>query len=124
MSSLTGTKNLIDIKNLPLINFKDNTLAEGQFDYIYYAYGNIADIKDNINISFADKITAWDGFTNNTYVPKLFSKFSSNTIDNIVNALYDYSSEGITKTLDTKGYISKFTDDQLLIASNKGWTVT
>ena len=28
MSSLTGTKNLTDIKNLPLINFKDNTLAK------------------------------------------------------------------------------------------------
>lgn len=124
MSSLTGTKNLIDIKNLPLINFKDNTLAEGQLDYIYYAYGNIADIKDNINISFADKITAWKGFTDNNYVPKLFSKFSAKTIDNIVNALYDYSSVGITKTLDTKGYISKFTDEQLLIASNKGWTIT
>ena len=124
MSSLTGTKNLIDIKNLPLINFKDNTLAEGQLDYIYYAYGNIADIKDNINISFADKITAWKGFTDNGYVPKLFSKFSAKTIDNIVNALYDYSSVGITKTLDTKGYISKFTDEQLLIASNKGWTIT
>lgn len=124
MSSLTGTKNLTDIKNLPLINFKDNTLAEGQLDYIYYAYGNIADIKDNINISFADKITAWKGFTDNNYVPKLFSKFSAKTIDNIVNALYDYSSVGITKTLDTKGYISKFTDEQLLIASNKGWTIT
>lgn len=124
MSSLTGTKNLIDIKNLPLINFKDNTLAEGQLDYIYYAYGNIADIKDNINISFADKITAWKGFTDNGYVPKLFSKFSAKTIDNIVNTLYDYSSVGITKTLDTKGYISKFTDEQLLIASNKGWTIT
>lgn len=124
IGSLAGTKNLTDIENLPLINFKDNTLAEEQPEYVYYAYGNMTDIKDNINISFADKITAWDGFTNNTYVPKLFSKFSSNTIDNIVNALYDYSSEGITKTLDTKGYISKFTDDQLLIASNKGWTVT
>lgn len=124
MSSLTGTKNLTDIKNLPLINFKDSTLAEGQLDYIYYAYGNIADIKDNINISFADKITAWKGFTDNGYVPKLFSKFSAKTIDNIVNALYDYSSVGITKTLDTKGYISKFTDEQLLIASNKGWTIT
>ena len=124
MSSLTGTKNLTDIKNLPLINFKDNTLVEGQLDYIYYAYGNIADIKDNINISFADKITAWKGFTDNGYVPKLFSKFSAKTIDNIVNALYDYSSVGITKTLDTKGYISKFTDEQLLIASNKGWTIT
>lgn len=124
MSSLTGTKNLTDIKNLPLINFKDNTLDEGQLDYIYYAYGNIADIKDNINISFADKITAWKGFTDNGYVPKLFSKFSAKTIDNIVNALYDYSSVGITKTLDTKGYISKFTDEQLLIASNKGWTIT
>lgn len=124
MSSLTGTKNLTDIKNLPLINFKDNTLAEGQLDYIYYAYGNIADIKDNINISFADKITAWKGFTDNGYVPKLFSKFSAKTIDNIVNALYDYSSVGITKTLDTKGYISKFTDEQLLLASNKGWTIT
>lgn len=124
MSSLTGTKNLTDIKNLPLINFKDNTLAEGQLDYIYYAYGGIHDIKDNINISFADKITAWKGFTDNGYVPKLFSKFSAKTIDNIVNALYDYSSVGITKTLDTKGYISKFTDEQLLIASNKGWTIT
>ena len=124
MSSLTGTKNLTDIKNLPLINFKDNTLAEGRLDYIYYAYGNIVDIKDNINISFADKITAWKGFTDNGYVPKLFSKFSAKTIDNIVNALYDYSSVGITKTLDTKGYISKFTDEQLLIASNKGWTIT
>lgn len=124
MSSLTGTKNLTDIKNLPLINFKDNTLAEGRLDYIYYAYGNIVDIKDNINISFADKITAWKGFTDNGYVPKLFSKFSAKTIDNIVNALYDYSSVGITKTLDTKGYISKFTDNQLLLASNKGWTIT
>lgn len=124
IGSLAGTENLTDIENLPLINFKDNTLAEEQPEYVYYAYGNMTDIKDNINISFADKITVWDGFTNNTYVPKLFSKFSSNTIDNIVNALYDYSSEGITKTLDTKGYISKFTDDQLLIASNKGWTVT
>lgn len=124
MSSLTGTKNLTDIKNLPLINFKDNTLDEGQLDYIYYAYGGIHDIRDNINISFADKITAWKGFTDNGYVPKLFSKFSAKTIDNIVNALYDYSSVGITKTLDTKGYISKFTDEQLLIASNKGWTVT
>lgn len=123
-SSLIGTKNLMDIENLPLINFKDNTLAEEQLDYIYYAYGNIADIKDNINISFAEKITAWDGFTNNVYVPKLFSKFSPKTIDNIVNALYDYSSEGITKTLNTNGYISKFTDEQLLLASNKGWTVT
>ena len=123
-SSLTGTKNLTDIKNLPLINFKDNTLAEEQFDYVYYAYGSIKDIKDNINISFADKITAWNGFTNNVYVPKLFSKFSPKTIDNIVNALYDYSSEGITKTLNTQGYISKFTDEQLLLASNKGWTVT
>lgn len=124
MSSLTGTKNLTDIKNLPLINFKDNTLAEGQLDYIYYAYGNIVDIRDNINISFVDKITAWKGFTDNGYVPKLFSKFSAKTIDNIVNALYDYSSVGITKTLDTKGYISKFTDNQLLLASNKGWTIT
>lgn len=124
IGSLAGTKNLTDIENLPLINFKDNTLAEEQPEYVYYAYGNMTDIKDNINISFADKITAWDGFTNNTYVPKLFSKFSPKTIDNIVNALYDYSSEGITKTLNTRGYISKFTDEQLLLASNKGWTVT
>lgn len=124
VSLLTDTPKLKDIENLPLINFKDNKLQSGQLVYMYYAYGNINNIQDNINISFADKITEWDGFNNNVYVPKLFSKFSSQTIDNIVNALYDYSSEGITKTLDTKGYISRFTDEQLLIATNKGWTIT
>ncbi len=124
-SMLTGTKKLTRVENLPLINFITNPKPEGQLTSMLYAYGNRDAIPDNgLTFTFADKITSLWNIWSGDYMPNMFNKFTSEGLNNIVNALYDYASEGSTKTLNTNGYISRFTNEQLLIATNKGWTIT
>ena len=122
---LTGTKKLTRVENLPLINFITYPNQEGQFVSMLYAYGDRNDLPDNgLTFTFADKITSLWNLWSGVYIPNMFNKFSSETLDNIVNALYDYASEGSTKTLNTNGYLARFTEEQILIATNKGWTIT
>ena len=122
---LTGTKKLTRVENLPLINFITYPNQEEKLVSMLYAYGTRNELPDNgLTFTFADKITSLWNLWSGVYIPNMFNKFTVETLDNIVNALYDYASEGSTKTLNTNGYISRFTDEQLTIASNKGWTIT
>ena len=122
---LTGTKKLTNVENLPLINFITHPNQEEKLVSMLYAYGTSYDLPDNgLTFTFADKITSLWNLWSWVYIPNMFNKFTSEGLNNIVNALYDYASDGSTKTLNTNGYLSRFTDEQLLIATNKGWTIT
>lgn len=124
-SMLTGTNSLTRVENLPLVNYIVQSKHEGQMTCMLYAYGDRNKIPDNgLTFTFADKITSLWNLWSGVYIPNMFNKFTVETLDNIVKALYDYASDGSTKTLNTNGYISRFTNEQLIIASNKGWTIT
>jgi surface protein len=88
----------------------------------YWAYSNlnVNPIGQLITFSSVGKIKEFSAYYNQTF----FKRVASETITNLANALYDYSSEGTTKSLNTYNTLSYFTDDQVAIFTNKGWTLT
>jgi hypothetical protein len=90
------------------------------FQYWAYSNLNVNPIGQLITFSSIGKIKEFSIYYHQTF----FKRVASETITNLANALYDYSSEGTTKSLNTYNTLSYFTDDQVAIFTNKGWTLT
>jgi hypothetical protein len=119
--SVTGmfldTKNLKTIENCPIHGFDT-----GDIGTMYWAYGNNNQIYNGLNMTFSS-VGSFKVWTTKPYID-FFDKISLETMTNLGNAMYDYASEGTSKTLSTNGYLARFSEEQIAIFTNKGWTLT
>jgi surface protein len=113
----TNTPMLSRIENCPIHGF-DN----GDMGSMYWAYGQDTHIYNGLYMSFSSngKLKCW---TTKPYIT-FFNKIHLDTMTNLGNAMYDYASEGVSRTLSTNGYLARFSEQQIAIFSNKGWTLT
>jgi hypothetical protein len=111
------TSSLMRIENCPII-----TMGTSGMTYMYWAYsdGNTNPIGQVITFSTKGALGNWDIY----YTKNFFKRVASETITNIANAAYDYTTEGKTITYNTNGSLAYFTDAQISIFTNKGWTLT
>ena len=116
-SMFASTPNLKTIENCPIHIWETDLLRSN-----YWAYGNDNDIYNGLNVTFSS-VGKFKNWLTAPYIP-FFNKVSLETITNLGNAMYDYASEGTNKTLSTRGYLSRFTEEQIAIFTNKGWTLT
>ena len=116
-SMFTNTPMLSRIENCPIHGF-DN----GDMGTMYWAYGQNSSICNDLYMSFSSngKFKDW---TTKPYIT-FFNKIHLDTMTNLGNAMYDYASEGVSRTLSTNGYLARFSEQQIAIFSNKGWTLT
>ena len=113
----TYTPMLSRIENCPIHGFDNYDMGA-----MYWAYGQDSHIYDGLYMSFSSngKLKAW---TTKPYIT-FFNKIALETMTNLGNAMYDYASEGTTKTLSTNGFLSRFSEEQIAIFANKGWTLS
>ena len=116
-SMFANTPMLSRIENCPIHGF-DN----GDMGTMYWAYGQNSSICNDLYMSFSSngKFKDW---TTKPYIT-FFNKIHLDTMTNLGNAMYDYASEGVSRTLSTNGYLARFSEQQIAIFSNKGWTLT
>ena len=117
MGMFLETSKLKTIENCPIHGY-DN----GDMGTMYWAYGNNNQIYNGLNMSFSS-VGGFKAWTTKPYI-NFFDKISLETMTNLGNAMYDYASEGISETLSTNGYLARFSEEQIAIFTNKGWTLT
>ena len=112
-----GTPKLKTIENCPIHGWDKDGLSAN-----YWSYGKDIDVYNGLNITFSSvgKFKSW---WTSPYIT-FFNKITSETITNLGNSMYDYASEGTSKTLSANGCLSRFSEEQIAIFTNKGWTLT
>lgn len=111
------TSSLMHIENCPII-----TRGTSGMTYMYWAYSdaNTNPIGQLITFATNGELGNWDIYYNKYF----FRRVASETITNIANAAYDYTTEGKTFAYNTNGSLAYFTDAQIAVFTNKGWTLT
>ena len=117
LSMFLDTPKLKTIENCPIHGFDTDDMSS-----MYWAYGSDNQIYDGLYMSFSS-VGGFKAWTTKPYI-NFFNKIALETMTNLGNAMYDYASEGTSKTLSTNGFLSRFSEEQIAIFANKGWTLT